>query len=122
MDIKRLILFLFILVGASASHAHQLNNTSESQLFENYALAMCLASEYTDGDIYNDAITSLNGYREFSNMPLESYTKLNAAYEKWSSIPYPSKEGGDINLARCIDFQNSKDIAVIFEEFNKSVK
>jgi len=120
MDIKRLI--LFILVGASASHAHQLNNTSERQLFENYALAMCLASEYTDGDIYNDAITSLNGYREFSNMPLESYAKLNAAHEKWSSIPYPSKEGGDINLARCIDFQNSKDIAVIFEEFNKSVK
>jgi len=122
MDIKRLILFLFILVGASASHAHQLNNTSEKQLFENYALAMCLASEYTDGDIYNDAITSLNGYREFSNMPLESYAKLNAAYEKWRSIPYPSKEGGDINLARCIDFQKSKDISIIFEEFNKSIQ
>ena len=55
-------------------------------------------------------------------MPLASYTKLNAAYKKWSSIPYPSKEGGDIKLARCIDFQNSKDIAIIYEEFNKTIK
>lgn len=118
MDIKRLIIPFAVFAGISACHAHQLNHSTEKQLFKNYALSMCLATEYKEGDIYNDSLKALNGYREFENMSLEANGKLNKAYQKWSVIAYPSKKGGNVELARCIDFQNSDDVVVIFENNN----
>jgi len=118
MDAKRLILFISASILSAASYAHELNKATEKQLFNNYALAMCLATEYNDDDIHNDAIKALNGYREFGNMALEAYGELNDAYKTWQTKPYTAKSGSTLELARCIDFQNSKDVAAIFDMNN----
>ncbi|QUM90527.1 hypothetical protein HWV03_17860 [Moritella sp. 36] len=79
---------------------------------------MCLATEYKDSDIHDDAIKALNGYREFGNMILEAYAALNDTYKTWETRPYTAKSGSTLELARCIDFQNSKDVAAIFDMNN----
>lgn len=118
MDTKRLIISISACIFSVACNAHELDNMTEKQLFKNYSLTMCLATEYKNDDIHDDAIKALNGYREFGNMTLEAYSELNEAYKKWKTRPYTSKSGETVELARCIDFQNSKDVTVIFEQHN----
>lgn len=115
MDAKRLIIFISASILSMSSYAHELDNATEKQLFNNYALAMCLATEYKTDDIHDDAIKALNGYREFGNMALEAYGELNDVYKTWKTRPYTGKSGSTLELARCIDFQNSNDVAEIFD-------
>ncbi|QUM82019.1 hypothetical protein HWV01_17900 [Moritella sp. 5] len=118
MDVKRLIITMLACILSVTSYAHELDKATEKQLFNNYALAMCLATEYKDSDIHDDAIKALNGYREFGNMTLEAYAALNDTYKTWETRPYTAKSGSTLELARCIDFQNSKDVAAIFDMNN----
>lgn len=115
MDIKRLIASggacYFISV---ASIAHELNDTTEKKLFQNYALAMCLASEYKDTSIYSDAGRALNGYREFGKLDLAVYHDVYSLLKMWNTKPYLSKSGSTMKVARCIDFHNSQDVESLF--------
>lgn len=117
MDIKRLIAYggacYFISI---ASFAHELNNTTEKTLFKNYALAMCLASEYKDTSIHSDAGRALNGYREFGKLDLSVYQDAYNLLKSWEKKSYLSKSGDVMKVARCIDFHNSQDVESLFQK------
>lgn len=100
------------------THAHELDLMTEKKLFKNYALAICIASEYKELSISKDAGRALTGYREFGKLDLGVYRDAYALLEDWKSKPYLSQSGDPIKLARCIDFHNSPEIENLFLENN----
>ena len=118
MDPRKIALACFILLFSFSSFSYEFKSASEKTLFKNYALSSCVASNYEDETIFQDAIDALNGNREYGNIALEAYHEINDALEKWSKKEYVSKAGNVSEFSMCIDFQNSEDILDIFNKYN----
>jgi len=117
MDIRKLITSgAFFLMVHCSSVAHELDKVTEKQLFQNYALAMCLASEFKGSTVYSDAGLALNGYRESGKLGLSVYSDAYKLLQKWQQKPYVSHSGATMKVARCIDFHYSQDIADLFQK------
>lgn len=115
VDIKRLALSLFaanLLLSCATNPAKKKN---EEILFYNYGLAVCLGAAFEDKIVKSDFNKSANGYMERGNMPIEAYEELRAAANRWLEKSYASKHGGQINSAKCIDFQRSQEISELFK-------
>lgn len=83
------------------------------RLFQHYAQASCLASAYTEGE-FDQAVSALNGYREFGDMPLEAYEALIEPIQYWLQKDYATKAGKQNNLMKCIDFSESEVVKTIY--------
>lgn len=118
MEFNKLVCTCILFMFTNACLAYDFKKSSEITLFKNYALSICIATNYENESIYKDAIDSLNGNREFGNIALEAYHELNTSLKKWQNIKYKSKEGNVSELFMCIDFHNSKDVLNIFNKYN----
>ncbi|MBL1432921.1 MAG: hypothetical protein COB94_005700 [Gammaproteobacteria bacterium] len=118
MGIKKLVGAFSCLFFCTPCLAYEFKSATEITLFKNYALSACVASHYEENTIYDDAIDSLNGNREYANLPLEAYYDLNEVLEEWSEKKYISKSGNISEFFMCVDFHNSKDIFEIFYKYN----
>ncbi|EID0032152.1 hypothetical protein LA064_002247 [Vibrio alginolyticus] len=87
---------------------------SEVERYKAYALSMCLSNFYQKGELYSDAIKAMQGYREYSNLPLEAFHELIPLLEGADLRLYSSKKGGKVEIAYCIDFAQSSKILSIF--------
>jgi hypothetical protein len=117
MDIKRLALTLFasnVLLSCTTIPA---NKSNEEILFYNYGLAVCLGAAFEDKIVKSDFNKSANGYMERGDMPIEAYEELRAAAKRWLEKSYASKHGGQVNSAKCIDFQRSQEISELFKKY-----
>ena len=85
-------------------------------LFENYALAICLGSAFEDDQVRADFNKAASGYMERGHLPIEAYEELRGAVQVWLQKDYPSKRGGQVNSAKCFDFYRSRDLAELFEK------
>ena len=90
---------------------------SDMKLFQHYAQASCLASAFTEGEIYDQAISALNGYREFGAMPLEAYEALIEPIQQWLQKDYATQTGKQNNLMKCIDFAESELVTKIYHGY-----
>ena len=61
---------------------------------------------------------SANGYMQRGNMPIEAFEALRSSVDTWLSKDYPSKNGGQVNSAKCFDFYSSEDLAKLFTKYN----
>jgi len=104
-------------VDKEGSPAANFKHKTEFELFQDYALAACVAHGYQQGDIYRDAVAALNGYRARAQVPLEAYQQVNAAIVKWLAKPYQSSSGNHTEIATCIDLVKSQELADIFIAF-----
>ncbi len=87
---------------------------NELKLFQHYAQAGCLATAFPQGEIYDQAVSALNGYREFGAMPLEAYEELVEPIQQWLQKDYATQAGEQNNLMKCIDFAESEQVAEIY--------
>ena len=55
-----------------------------------------MATAFTEGEIYDQTISALNGYREFGAIPLEAYKELNQSIQLWLQKTMPPKRMGKI--------------------------
>lgn len=101
--------------GVHADMAFKRQN--ELKLFQYYAQASCLATAFTEGDIYDQAINALNAYREFGTMPLEAYDALTEPMQQWLKQNYATQAGKQNNLMKCIDFAESKLVGKIYSDY-----
>ena len=118
MDTKRLTIPLILtsfLLSCATSPAKKSN---EEVLFYNYSLAVCLGSAFEDIIVKSDFNKSANGYMERGNMPIESYEELRASVNRWLEKDYPSKNGGQVNSAKCFDFNKSKELIDVFKRYD----
>ncbi|MDX1537070.1 T6SS amidase immunity protein Tai4 family protein [Arsukibacterium sp.] len=95
---------------------------SEIKLFQHYAQASCLATAFTDGDIHQQAVSALNGYREFGAMPLEAYQELAEPIQQWLKKDYATQAGKQNKLMKCIDFAESELVTKIYHGYSVKPK
>ncbi|WP_166836795.1 T6SS amidase immunity protein Tai4 family protein [Rheinheimera pleomorphica] len=119
------VLTVFTLVMAvpdTAQAEMAFKQQNELKLFQYYAQASCLATAFTEGGIYDQAVSALNGYREFGAMPLEAYEALIAPIQQWLQKDYATQAGKQNNLMKCIDFAESEQLAEIFRVQSEALK
>lgn len=111
----RATLMMVMMVLCSGARAEMaFKQQSELKLFQHYAQASCLASAYTEGEFYDQAVSALNGYREFGAMPLEAYEALIEPIHHWLQKDYATKAAKQNNLMKCIDFSESEVVTKIY--------
>lgn len=111
------VLTVFTLVMAvpdTAQGEMAFKQQSELKLFQHYAQASCLATAFPQGEIYDQAVSALNGYREFGAMPLEAYEALIEPIQQWLQKDYATQAGKQNNLMKCIDFAESELVTDIY--------
>ncbi len=122
METKKLIvIFILALLSLScSSHEHIYKVSSEEVLFKNFTLAVCLNMAYGESSekLLREAAYAASGYREFSNVSLDAYDEVRNEIKKWLKKDYPSKHGGQIDIMKCIDLQNSSRIKNIFSKYD----
>lgn len=113
MDTRRLIGLLFTFF-CSVVIANPLSNQSDEQLFKNFALSSCIAENYKGSEAAKDALTAMQGYREFSNLPLDLFFEVHELLKDSDMSGYRSKDGKTIKLAYCIDFSHSERLLSLY--------
>ncbi|USD64482.1 hypothetical protein [Vibrio sp. SCSIO 43136] len=116
MAIKRLTPILYALCYSLSVGAHNLHELDEKQLIKNYALTTCVATYYKHSKVSEDAIAAMQGYREFSNLPLEIFFKVPELLANSDLKGYRSKKGNTIELAYCLDFAESKKVEALYQQ------
>lgn len=115
--------FISIMVGSGMVQADMaFKQQSEIKLFQHYAQASCLAAAFAEGDIHQQAISALNGYREFGAMPLEAYEALAEPIQQWLKKDYTTQAGQQNNLMKCIDFAESELVTKIYQGYSAKPK
>ena len=119
MAFKRLVsaISATALIACTAQADMAFKHQSGITLFQHYAQASCLATAFTEGEIYDQAISALNGYREFGAMPLEAYEELIAPIQQWLQKDYATQAGKQNNLMKCIDFAESELVTKIYQGY-----
>lgn len=114
----RATLMLSVMVLCNAARAEMaFKQQTELKLFQHYAQASCLATAFTKGEIHQQAISALNGYREFGAMPLEAYEELNTPIQQWLQKDYKTQAGKQNNLMKCIDFAESELVTKVYRGY-----
>lgn len=106
-----------LLLSFSAHADMAFKHQSGMMLFQHYAQASCLATAFTEGEIYDQAVSALNGYREFGAMPLEAYDALIKPIQQWLQKDYATQAGKQNNLMKCIDFAESELVTKIYQGY-----
>ncbi|TOE35786.1 hypothetical protein CGJ44_25205 [Vibrio parahaemolyticus] len=75
-----------------------------------------MATKYKGSDVAKDAVTAMQGYREFSDLPLEVFFDLSELLESGNTTDYKSKNGSVIELVYCIDFSNSDVVHKLYSK------
>ena len=122
MDISKLIAVLFLLAISNQSLAdkHPFKTANEETLFRNFSLAICtgMAYEKFSKEIATDTGKAATGYREYSHIDLQAYEESRKLVNKWLKKDYQSKHGGQIDIMKCIDLYNSKELIRLFKRFD----
>lgn len=113
MDIKRLvIILLFFSLAACGNQPIKMPN--EEVYFKNFGLAVCLSSSFQIKELTDDLSKAGNGYVQRGNMAPEAYDELRTLNKLWQQKDYPSKHGGQVKSARCMDFYRSDDLHELY--------
>ena len=122
MGTKKLsyLLFLFILPISCNAEKHSFKSASEETLFKNFTLSICLGMAYKDAskEFVQQVSSAANGYREYSHISLEAYEESRTVIKKWLKKNYESKQGGQVQLMKCIDLYNHSELHNIFLKYN----
>lgn len=54
---------------------------------------------------------------ERGDFPLEAYEEVRETANEWLQKDYPSKRGGQVNSAKCIDFYLSEELETILDRY-----
>ena len=118
MEIRKLIsiaLLVFFSTSCTSSE-YSFKEDTNNVMFKNYTLSVCINMAYgaTSESLLKEASLAANGYREFSNIDLSAFEASRALISKWLTKDYISKNGGQINLMKCIDLYNSPELEKLF--------
>jgi len=80
----------------------------------NFAFARCVALSFEDVEIVRaDANAASSIYATSARLNNADISNMDGFVREWLKEPYLSMQGGDLRLMRCIDFQQSANIAVL---------
>jgi len=94
---------------ASLIRAH-----STATQLRDFAFARCMALSFDDIEVVStDANAASMAYAVSAQMNGADVNAIDGFVKEWLKEPYLSKRGGDLKIMRCIDFQQSSDMAVL---------
>lgn len=109
------VLLVSLLLLSGCLSASQLL-TKEEKDFKKYAISICLGSSFPEDSIRTDANTSANAY--MGNIDLKAYDDLRSVLENWDLASFQSKQGNAVRITRCLEFSDSKQVKIIFDNYN----
>lgn len=118
MDFRRLIVVIVVLcftLVACVSNKIQLVN--EQLYFKKYALSTCLRQSFDCSPLKDDAFVAVDAYLQKGNMPLEAYDELEILVDLWRNKDYSTKEGGQVQIPKCLDLYESQDLADLYQKY-----
>ena len=122
MSVTRLILIFLSFCFMSVCHAteHEFKNADEKTIFRNFTLAVCLSTAYQSDSqkLTNDANKAAGAYSQFGHMGFQAYEDATVLIDSWLKKDYQSKSGGQIEIMKCIDLYNSKELAEFFQKYD----
>ena len=116
MDTKKLTLTL-LLFSLTACGSQPTKMVKEELYFKNFGIAVCFASSFKIDELTEDLSKAGNGYIQRGNVSLDAYDKLRGLAKLWQKKDYPSKQGGQVKSAKCIDFYNSDDLHQLYLKY-----
>lgn len=117
MDLKKLT-SLSLLLGTVSCATTPPSPVTEDVLLKNYALAVCLGGAFEAEAAKKDLNKAASGYMERGSAPIEAYEQVRQLANVWLAKDYPSKHGGQVNSAKCIDFFQSTELHELVEQHN----
>ena len=122
MEIRKLISLTLLTIFSSScvSNEYSFKEDTDKVKFKNFTLAVCMNMAYGESSdaLLKEASLAANGYREFSNIDLSAYEASRSLISKWLNKDYASKNGGQINLMKCIDLYNSPALENLFIQYD----
>lgn len=112
------LLPLVLLAGFSAachSEATVRRAYTPVEYLKNYALASCLADGYQSAD----AVATANGYKELGSLDIEAYNTAAVLGRQFLAREYPSQNGAELVLMKCVDLYHSKELATLARRYAK---
>jgi len=108
-----ILTYALLNTAASATTPIHVHSTATIQM-RNFAFARCVALSFDDVEIVHaDANAASRAYAASAQINDTSVSNMDGFFEKWLKKPYPSMQGGDLRIMRCIDFQQSANMAML---------
>jgi len=118
MDTKIAAVTTLLLILSAAAHG-QLTATmySPTQLLKNHAFAACISEGLKSGEAAEYAAAAAREYLEHGSLPIEAHTEAVLLGRKFLSKEYKNIYGDNLVFIKCIDFYNSKDLAILAKKY-----
>lgn len=117
MGIKKLTIILACIFTCSCAFKHDINPVLEQTAFKKFTLSICLGTAFKEKGIKSDANKAANSYRIKGNMPPEAINDSRELVDNWLKRNYLSKSGDQIQIMKCIDLYESKELLNMYKKY-----
>ena len=108
------VLAAVMLLQSCSLPAHR-SESSTPNLSRNFAFMVCLGTASEGQPIAEDFNRAATGYMERSDISIEQIGEVRALVKTWLAKDYPSKHGGQVNTAKCVDMYHSNDLTEVLK-------
>ncbi|WON76235.1 T6SS amidase immunity protein Tai4 family protein [Serratia sp. UGAL515B_01] len=115
---SKIIALIFLFSFSVIAGENDKNNDPQKYNLENYALSMCLAKGFTDGEINKEAFSAVGAYVELGPYPVEAYEEVSELAKRFLAKNYISKNGNSkLTVMKCIDLSRSEQLKAIKDKY-----
>ncbi len=105
------IAFWLLLAGSTLAEVSPAGKAGDTVLLRNFAVAQCVRASYDDPAVKADAADAIGAYVEFGSLAPEAYEKAAELAKAFASRSYAGKNGGKLQLMKCLDLLASPELA-----------
>ncbi|AXY33354.1 MULTISPECIES: T6SS amidase immunity protein Tai4 family protein [Yersinia pseudotuberculosis complex] len=121
MAAKIISLIFLISFSTLAAEVNQ-NKVQQKNNLENFALSICLAEGFPDGEINSEAFSAVGAYVELGAYPVEAYEEVSELAKKFLEKKYISKNGeSKLTVMKCIDLSQSGELSAIKDKYTRHI-
>ncbi|AIN14483.1 acetyltransferase [Yersinia pseudotuberculosis] len=114
-------LIFLISFSTLAAEVNQ-NKVQQKNNLENFALSICLAEGFPDGEINSEAFSAVGAYVELGAYPVEAYEEVSELAKKFLEKKYISKNGeSKLTVMKCIDLSQSSELSAIKDKYTRHI-
>lgn len=116
MGIKKIILIFMCIFPFMYIATCSASTTLEEKAFKKFTFSICLGTAFNMEGVKDDANKSSNAYRIRGNMSGKALDEARHLANEWLKKSYLSKSGGQIQIMKCIDLYESKELLNLYKK------
>jgi Type VI secretion system (T6SS), amidase immunity protein len=115
---SKIISLIFLISFSTLSAEVNQHKAQQEYNLENFALSICLANGFPDGEINKEAFSAVGAYVELGSYPVEAYEEAGELAKKFLTKNYISKNGkSKLTVMKCIDLSRSDELNAIKNKY-----